>query len=595
VLPANSQNTLLLLFLCTAALVFASPALVDFGHWGVLDWDFQLHHHAVPRTTLLDYGQLPLWNPFNRSGVPMLAHPESRLLSPTFLLTLAFGEVKGLKLELLLHLVIALAGTRALLREWRVDEVGALAGAFAFAFSGCFAIHLTVGHVWALSFAWLPWLLLGYERARDSRGALLATGGVLVVIFFSGAPYPFMVGWLMLGLHAACSAAAHRDFGSHARRLGLLVAMVASLSAIKLVPTGELMSAFPRTTPSESGYTFAALGNALFDPDQTLAAARAERPEEFNGTPLHEGLYVGWVALALFGVGVAARGRRHGPLLAVGALFFWIALGQHAPIDLWRWIHPFPGFDNMRMVQRVAVVGLLYASIFVGFGVGAIGRRSRPAAWVVSALLLLELMAVNRPILRDAFTIAPLTAARVDGFEQHRALPYYDGRGWIEGRRPTGLPAMSSLYPAVLASRGSTQGYYIVPFVSHGIAVEAPGYRGEAFLEGGAAVDLEDWSPNRMQVRLSSPLAAPDRLIVNQNHNRGWRASAVEGDERRPRPVVSERGLIAVALQPGDTHVELRYRPPSFRVGAVISSLAVLGWGGFWLSPRFRRAPRPDR
>lgn len=601
VLRPNRKNAFVCLFLCFVAVLFASPILSEFGNWGVLDWDFQLHHHGVARATILDYGELPLWNPFNRSGVPMLAHPESRVLAPTFLLTLLFGEVAGLKLEVLLHLLIGLTGVYALARHWRVDEIGSIAAAFVFVFNSSFAIHLTVGHVWALSFAWLPWLLLCYEHALTKLRYSLGVSVILVVLFFSGAPYPFMVSWLLLGCYAAFTGVSQRRIAVHARLLGMIVLQVGVLSAVKLVPTVELMSAFSRTTSVESGYSFGALGNALFDPHQGLAAARAERPEEFNGTPLHEGLYVGFTALCLFLLGLVVKGRSRLALLAVGGIFFWISLGQHAPVDLWKWIHPFPGFDNMRMVQRFALVGVLFAAIFVGFGVAAIASLNRLAATGATALLLLELMLVNRPIFRDAFVIPPIAVERAAAFEQLRALPYYDAEGWITQRSPAGLPAMSSLYPAFLGARGSTQGYFIVPFVSHATPKGGPGYRGEVFLENDNAgappntATYSSWSPNRLEVDLEGPAVAGDSLVINQNYDPGWRARAPEAEPGATRPVSARRGLIAVALQPGDGRIELRYRPKSFEIGAGISLAGVIGLGAWGAWPWLRRAPRSDR
>jgi hypothetical protein len=588
----NRKNALVWLFLGAASLLFASPALVDFANWGVLDWDFQLHHHAVPRLTILDYGELPLWNPFNRSGVPMLAHPESRVLSPTFLLTLLFGEVAGLKLELLLHLMIGLTGVYALLRHWGTEPIGSVAAAFVFVFNSSFAIHLTVGHVWALSFAWLPWVLLAYERSLDDARYSLAVSGILVIIFFSGAPYPFMVSWLMLGCHALFTGIAARSLAPPTRLLSLVVLQVVLLSAIKLLPTAELMSAFPRSTPAESGYTLSALGNALLDPHQVLASARAERPEEFNGTPLHEGAYVGFVAAGLCLVGALARGRRGLASLAMAVLFFWISLGQHAPVDLWKWIHPFPGFDNMRMVQRFAVVGVLFLSVFAGFGVAAIARVNRAAALGAAALLLVELMIVNRPVFRDAFAIAPIAVEQSAEFEQLRALPYYDQKGWIEGRPPAGLPAMTSLYPAVLSKRGSTLGYFIVPFVSHAAPSGAPSYRGEVYLESGAAASYASWSPNRLEVELAEAARRGESLFINQNYDSGWIARATDSDT--PRLVDAHAGLIRVALLPGDRRIELRYRPRSFTIGAAISFAGALGFFAWGAWPWLRRARRSD-
>ena len=112
----KAPDTLAMGCLCAVALLFAAPVFVDVAHWGILDWDFQLHQHAVPRSTIASHGELPLWNPYNRSGGPMLAHPESRVLAPGMLLSLALGELLALKLEIAIHLLLGMVGAFGLLR-----------------------------------------------------------------------------------------------------------------------------------------------------------------------------------------------------------------------------------------------------------------------------------------------------------------------------------------------------------------------------------------------------------------------------------------------------------------------------------------------
>jgi len=165
------------LIACLLAVGFAIPMLRDLDHWGIQDWDFQLHHHAVPRLTILDHGQIPLWNPYNWSGLPMLGHPESRVLAPTFLLTLLFGEVVGIKLEIVLHLALGILGTHLLLRQLGASRLGATTGGVLFMLNSAYPLHLTVGHVWALSFAYLPWAFLFYLKALDDLRYSLAVSG----------------------------------------------------------------------------------------------------------------------------------------------------------------------------------------------------------------------------------------------------------------------------------------------------------------------------------------------------------------------------------------------------------------------------------
>ena len=54
--------------ICT--LIYVWPILRTGNNWGVHDWDQHLFYHAVPRTTILEYGQIPLWNPYECGAWP---------------------------------------------------------------------------------------------------------------------------------------------------------------------------------------------------------------------------------------------------------------------------------------------------------------------------------------------------------------------------------------------------------------------------------------------------------------------------------------------------------------------------------------------
>ena len=364
-----SAEVALVLLLCAVALVFAAPILPHLHDWGVLDWDQHLFHHAVPRATILDYHELPLWNPYNWSGVPLLANPESRVLAPTFPLILLFGEVVGLKLELLVHLVIGMLGAFHLLRHRGVGRPGSLAAAFVFMLNSWYALHMTVGHTWALNVAYLPWAFLFYLKAIDNVRYASAASIVLVLIFFGGGIYLVIMAAMLFWFYAAASCAiSPRETRRHARALAAISVQTVLLTAVKLLPAIELMFEHPRRTGVHTGYTVTALLNALFARSQTLSSAYAERPEEFYAW-LHEGMYVGLIGLVPFLIGAAGKPRQRAPLLVVLLLFVWIALGDHAPLSLWSGLHALPVFDNLRMTQRFGICAVLIFAIFVGHGI----------------------------------------------------------------------------------------------------------------------------------------------------------------------------------------------------------------------------------
>lgn len=69
----NDSHVVLLFFVLS--LVFVGPILKGMYMHGILDWDQHFFYHAVPRATLLEHHQFPLWNPYQCGGNILLANP----------------------------------------------------------------------------------------------------------------------------------------------------------------------------------------------------------------------------------------------------------------------------------------------------------------------------------------------------------------------------------------------------------------------------------------------------------------------------------------------------------------------------------------
>jgi len=578
------EGAALVSFFAVVAFVFALPIFGSIHNWGIQDWDQHLFQHGVPRATLLDYHQVPLWNPYNWSGVPLLANPESRVLSPSFLLDLIFGEVVGLKLEILVFLVVGMLGAYRLLRHYGAGGIGAAVGGCVFMLNSGFALHVCVGHVWILNVAYLPWAFLYYLRARDDSSQAIFASAIVALMIFGGGVYPFMIALLLFAIHSALEVAfCRKQLWRHAKLLLVIGLQTLSLAAIKLLPTAELMWRHPRATEATDGYSFTALLGALFSRSQTLASAFADRPGDFNSTPIHEGLYIGVVALLPLAFGLLRHARRQRILVLVCGVFLWIILGDRIVPSLWGILHTLPGFDNMRMIQRFGVALILGLSVFIGLGLHDLQRcvrewssSSRIATAVAAGLglvVLCDLMLVNSPIFADAFPIAPIPIERSEHFEQLKYWRRYDAAGPRRNGSNPRFTTTSGLYPAFLSNRGVIRGYEVVPIPSSATPSGDPSYRGEAYLDGTAGdVELESWSPNALVLAVRS--TGSGLLVINQNFDPGWGAVIVGEGGRERRLPISEHGLLALPVSAADRRVELRYLPGSFLIGAGASGIA---------------------
>ena len=147
------------------ALAATWPIFTHFDYWGRGDWDQHLFYQAVPRRTLLEYGQWPLWNPWYCGGMVMLANPQSRFLSPTFPLVLAFGTVTGVKLEIPVHYALCLLGMFILGRVWSLSRLAALVAACVYGLCTMFTEGLAEGMTWLLACAYTPWAVAAFDRS----------------------------------------------------------------------------------------------------------------------------------------------------------------------------------------------------------------------------------------------------------------------------------------------------------------------------------------------------------------------------------------------------------------------------------------------
>jgi len=133
-------------------------------------------------------GRLPLWNPHQDGGVPLLGNMVSALGSPLTWPALLVGISPGWNLSLLLRVLLALGAAYAWLRDLGRSKLAACLGAGGFALSGSF-IHW-LEHPHTIAAAPIPLLLLFAGRLargtsrRDLVGLALAT----YLVFAGGHP-----------------------------------------------------------------------------------------------------------------------------------------------------------------------------------------------------------------------------------------------------------------------------------------------------------------------------------------------------------------------------------------------------------------------
>lgn len=346
-------------------------------------------------------GQIPGWNPYQFSGAPFAADPQSGwTYLPAMVIFTLLSLPTAVPLFLVFHMVLAGGATYALARLLRLGVSGALVAAVAYELSGpvygrsvCCAAGFEVA-------TWAPVALVGAELAiqrRDLAGRF--------------------AGWLIAGLALSQALAAWLGQGAYY----VLLMLGAFIAFRTLVSPPEFATAWRDRLQSAllHGSVVLAIGFGL------AAAGILPRLDYIERTNVAGGAYAGssdWAA-QIGGVTPSMLLNRildptlHYPGAAAGTLAiialvvarrwfatrFFVAFGVGAMILAMPFETPFhrllyvvlPRFETLHQhwPERIAVVAYITAAMLAGATIDALERRhSRPRTLLVAAVIPLAIV-----------------------------------------------------------------------------------------------------------------------------------------------------------------------------------------------------------
>lgn len=331
---------------------------------------------------LLAQGLMPLWNPYQLAGMPLLGDVQvAPYYGPNLLFDLLYWgrELPYISFELLVIAHYALGGIflYAYLRRLNVGVMAALVGAIGFEFNGFFVGHR--GHYNMLAVAvWLPgvlWLLdLAWQATAPRRALLWATAAGLALSQMVMAGHPQATLYCALTVIAYFGyrwLCALRQGGSWAWRSSLRIplhfilagTLAAGLAAIALLPAAELLDRSLRSSPT---YNFVAQYSLL--PRNLIGLVM---PEFLGWSGTEFRIYAGILTLVLAVVAwiVPTHARAERLFWGAAALVALItALGGFTILHgiVYRFV---PGFTSIRVSTRAFYIANLALSILAAFGV----------------------------------------------------------------------------------------------------------------------------------------------------------------------------------------------------------------------------------
>lgn len=363
----------------TVALVFHRLLLGEVLYWGLPSLQFYPWHEFA--ASEIRAGRLPLWNPYNGAGAPLLANYQSALLYPPHLLYVLFPSPWWMGGIGMLHLLWAGIGMWRFTGRLGLSTFGRGIATLAFPLSSTLIARFGTLPMIEVA-AWLPWLLLVVDALVTGGRPLRAFLGLAVVAamqLLAGHAQWTYYSLLLAGGYALWRIVVARRPALRLVPLALGIALGAGIAAAQLVPTAELQRLSQRADEVGEGFAL----NFSFSPVSLVTLFNPD----FFGNP-GDGSYV--IGGAYFEV-AAYLGALPAVLGIIGAAHFWLRR-KNAPANS----HP----DLNVFFTLVAVVSLILAFgqftpiyPFLYRAMPTFSLFQAPARWLLLTVFALAMLA----------------------------------------------------------------------------------------------------------------------------------------------------------------------------------------------------------
>src|SRR6266480_1211130 len=219
----------------------------------------QMYPWKTFSTNTLKSGHMPLWNPYNFSGAPLLANFQSAVLYPFTILYFFLPNIIAWTILIFLQPFLAGIFTYSFTRKIGLSKIASIFSGICFAFSSFFSVWLeynTVGHV----IVWLPLMLLSVEHLLEKR-AYGNTSIRWVIVFIFSLVSSLFAGHIQVFGYICIFLIAYIIFkvttvSENKKKLflsfGLLFFITLGIGAIQIIPGLELISFSARSAHSYS-------------------------------------------------------------------------------------------------------------------------------------------------------------------------------------------------------------------------------------------------------------------------------------------------------------------------------------------------------
>ncbi|MBL7692078.1 MAG: hypothetical protein JNM41_10825 [Flavipsychrobacter sp.] len=344
-------------------------------------------------------GVLPVWNPYQQSGYPFFADPQSGMWYPVAQLMALFGRysVFLFNAEFILTVAAGGWGMYRLAGSFSLPRHAALFAGITFVACGFYvsnAEHLS----WAISASCIVWLFWAYRMLLTTGRAGYALLGALFQFLVLSGGYPafLIVSSYLLAAFFIAALVAGRGSRTTLLRGNILFAAAFMVLAVPVIYA--FAASMPYMTRG-AGVTLQKANGSPFSPQSLLSLLTpfaTLKNEEFYNTDISmRNAYMGLVALAFLLVSVALPGMRRWRGIAIASVIcLLVSFGPALPLRAWLY-HYAPLMDLFRFPSLFRLFFLIGAVLIASGAFHVLTATGRVYVGRVRAVVLALLVVTS--------------------------------------------------------------------------------------------------------------------------------------------------------------------------------------------------------
>jgi hypothetical protein len=359
---------------------------------------------------MIKNGQLPFWNPFIFSGMPLMASIQPGALYPPSWLFAVLSPQVAMNMMVITTYHIALIGTYLYARRIGCNRVGSMIAGIAFAFGGYMVSHL--GHTNRIAAAaWTPWIVLAIEELYlRLRWRWVAFGALFIALqILAGEPQVTCYTVMAAGAYGLFSLTLREAREDRRRFLFGAVAMSVCgslMSAIQLLPSRELLKLGERAALTYEYFSgFSLPPRQIFQgifPYFFGGAGTAPYKIAYWGmwNPTEVASYVGMTAMIFTLIVLISQftQERHNRLV-----WFWagcavvavlLAFGSYLPFGIHKFLYHVPVYKLFRAQGRHILEFNFAMGALAGLGATWVSQNRGRVAWrvILAGIVLMSVI-----------------------------------------------------------------------------------------------------------------------------------------------------------------------------------------------------------